>query len=161
MLKTHVSHKSLEVIDLYRQNGITLLCFPPYTTHVLQPLDRVYYGPLMTFYNKACESFMLHNPSKRITDYVIAGLFYTAYMAAATIDKGVSGFECTGIFPLNRHRIPEFRFTPSLTTYNGSDEVSASSVSTPSTESFTHYTLQLAVKRSFLMFLMLVKSSML
>ena len=94
----------------------------PMTTHVLQPLDRVFYGPLKTFYNKACESFMLHNPSKRITDYDIAGLFNTAYMAAATIDKGVSGFECTGIFPLNRHRIPEFCFTPSLTTDNASDQ---------------------------------------
>jgi len=133
LLDGHVSHKSLEVVDLCRQNGITLLCFPPHTTHVLQPLDRVFYGPLKTFYNKACESFMLHNPSKRITDYDIAGLFNTAYMAAATIDKGVSGFECTGIFPLNRHRIPEFCFTPSLTTDNASDEVSASSVSTPST----------------------------
>ena len=129
-LDGHVSHKSLEVIDLARKNGITLICFPPHTTHVLQPLDRVFYGPLKTHYNRACESFMLHNPGRRIDDYKVAGLFNTAYMAAATMDKGVSGFECTGIFPLNRDRIPEYRFTPSLTTDNTTDEPSSLSDST-------------------------------
>ena len=34
LLDGHVSHKSLEVVDLCRQNGITLLCFPPHTTHI-------------------------------------------------------------------------------------------------------------------------------
>jgi len=69
------------------------MCFPPHTTHVLQTLDQVFYGPLKTHYNRACESFMLHNPGRWIDDYKDAGLFNTAYMAAATMDKGVSGFE--------------------------------------------------------------------
>ena len=37
----------------------------------------------------------------------------------------MSGFECTGTFPLNRDQVPEYRFTPSLTTDNTTDEPSS------------------------------------
>lgn len=117
-LDGHVSHKSIEVIEAARQNGVTLISFPPHTTHALQPLDCVFFGPLKTFYHQACESFMLRNPGKRIIDYDVAGIFNTAYVAAATIDKGVSGFECTGIYPFNRNKIGQFRFSAALTTDN-------------------------------------------
>ena len=118
LLDGHVSHKSPEIIDCGRKTGVILLCFPPHTTHALQPLDCVFYGPLKTYYNQACESFMTHNPFKRITDYDVAALFNRAYVSAATLDKGVSGFEQTGIYPFNRHRIHEYRFAPSIITDN-------------------------------------------
>ena len=35
----HYSHVSLELIKLARDNNIHLLCLPPNTTHILQPLD--------------------------------------------------------------------------------------------------------------------------
>src|SRR5699024_4365144 len=39
LLDGHATHvKSLEVIDLARENGVVLLCFPPHCTHRLQPL---------------------------------------------------------------------------------------------------------------------------
>lgn len=118
LLDGHVSHKSLSLIQMARSQGVTLICFPPHTTHALQPLDCVFFGPLKTYYHQACESFMLHNPGKRISDYDIASLFNTAYVSAATIDKCATGFSCTGIFPLNRNKIPEYRYAPSLTTDN-------------------------------------------
>jgi len=62
------------------QNGVILVCFPPHTTHDLQPLDCVFYGPLKRYYEEACESFILHNTGKRITDYDIAAIFNTAYV---------------------------------------------------------------------------------
>jgi hypothetical protein len=117
-LDGHISHKSLPLIDSARKNGVTLICFPPHTTHALQPLDCVFYGPLKTYYHQACESFMLHNPGKRITDYDVAAIFNSAYVAAATLDKCVNGFDCTGIYPFNRNKIPDFRYAPSLTTDN-------------------------------------------
>ncbi len=35
----HASHVNLELIDIARDNNIILLCLPPHTTHLLQPLD--------------------------------------------------------------------------------------------------------------------------
>jgi len=69
---------------------------------------------------------MLHNAGKRITDYDIAAIFNTAYVSAATLDKCVSGFNCTGIYPFNRNRIPEYRYAPSATTDNSAAYESAS-----------------------------------
>ena len=69
---------------------------------------------------------MLHNAGKRITDYDIAAIFNTAYVSAATLDKGVKGFDCTGIYPFNRNRIPEYRYAPSATTDNSATYESAS-----------------------------------
>ena len=78
LLDRHVSHKSLPLIEAARSHGVTLLCFPPHTTHAFQSLDCVFFGPLQKFYNQACEAFMLHNPGKLINDYDIASLFKTA-----------------------------------------------------------------------------------
>ena len=126
LLDGHVSHKSLPLIESARQNGVILVCFPPHTTHALQPLDCVFFGPLKRYYQEACENYMLHNAGKRITDYDIAGIFNTAYVSAATLDKGVKGFECTGIYPFNRNRIPEYRYAPAATTDNSATYESAS-----------------------------------
>jgi len=61
---------------------------------------------------------MLHHAGKRIKDYEDASHCNTAYTTAATIDKCQSGFECSGIYQLNRHRIPEFRYAAFMTTDN-------------------------------------------
>ena len=42
----HISHKSLEAVELARANGVELISFPPDTTRRLQPLDKCYFGPL-------------------------------------------------------------------------------------------------------------------
>ncbi|ELT93700.1 hypothetical protein CAPTEDRAFT_207955 [Capitella teleta] len=66
LLDNHESHCSIASIDKARDAGITLLSFPPHCSHKLQPLDRTVYGPLKTFYNAACDSWMLRNPGKRV-----------------------------------------------------------------------------------------------
>ena len=47
LLDGHVSHKSLPLIESARQNDVILVSFPPHTSHALQPLDCVFYCPLM------------------------------------------------------------------------------------------------------------------
>lgn len=34
----HASHKTLEAVTFCRDDGIDVICFPPHTTHRLQPL---------------------------------------------------------------------------------------------------------------------------
>jgi len=43
---SHDSHISGNFITYYIQNKITLLILPPYTSHILQPLDISIFGPL-------------------------------------------------------------------------------------------------------------------
>jgi len=39
LLDNHESHMSIEELDLCKENGVTLLTFPPHCSHRLQPLD--------------------------------------------------------------------------------------------------------------------------
>jgi len=59
---------------------------------------------------------MTSNPGKRIGFYDIARIFRTAYIRAATIDKGVHGFQACGIYPLNPEIFTDADFVGSLMT---------------------------------------------
>lgn len=51
LMDNHATHISLESINLCREYHITLLGFPPHTSHRMQPLDVSFYGPLKTAYS--------------------------------------------------------------------------------------------------------------
>ena len=46
----HASHVSTAAVDFCLRNDIILLCLPPHSTHVLQPLDIGLFAPLATAY---------------------------------------------------------------------------------------------------------------
>ncbi|CAH2016563.1 unnamed protein product [Acanthoscelides obtectus] len=46
LLDNHDSHLSIDSLDYLKENGVTVLSFPPHCSHKLQPLDRSVYGPL-------------------------------------------------------------------------------------------------------------------
>jgi len=45
-MDSHVSHITPEILSKTSDNGIHLVTFPSYTTHLLQPLDVGVYRPL-------------------------------------------------------------------------------------------------------------------
>jgi len=65
----HNSHKTLQAVDVARDNGITMITLPPHSTHKLQPLDRTFFKSLKANYNRAADNFMTTNVGKRITQY--------------------------------------------------------------------------------------------
>lgn len=84
-----------------RENHITILSLPPHTSHRMQPLDVVFFGPLKKVYNRECDLYMRSKPGEAITVYKIAEIFNKAYSSVVTIGKGVSGFASTGIYRIN------------------------------------------------------------
>jgi len=112
----HCSHKSLEAIEMARQNGVVMLCLPPHTTHRMQPLDKTFFGPLKVNYNRECDKWMLTNAGRRITQYEQASLFGMAYIRSATMEKAVSGFQSTGLWPFNPDVFTAEDFRASLVT---------------------------------------------
>jgi hypothetical protein len=101
IVDNHASHISLKVVDYCRDSGIVLLSLPPHCTHRLQPLDVSFFGPLKTYYSQACDSWMSKNPGKGINEYHVASLLCGPYLKAANMAVAVSGFRCTGIYPLD------------------------------------------------------------
>ena len=82
LLDNHASHTALKNIEFCRDNGITLLTFPPHCTHKLQPLDRTLFGPLKKAMNTASDNWMRTNVAKVMAIYDIPSITKTAFDVA-------------------------------------------------------------------------------
>ncbi|GBM18551.1 hypothetical protein AVEN_47943-1 [Araneus ventricosus] len=121
----HNSHtKSLELVNLARANNVVLLCFPPHTTHRLQPLDVSFMAPLSAFYEQETRKWLINHPGRCVTIYQVGKLFKAAFSRAAIVQTAVKGFEKTGIYPFNRDVFPKYLFAPSETTEKPLDNTS-------------------------------------
>jgi hypothetical protein len=98
------THYSLKVIKAAQENNIHILCEPPHTSHLLQPLDKIFFN-LKDAFNKICYT------SKVVDAHAFVGKGNMAIVLNDAQEnawsKGVikSGFKRTGIFPLNRSQI--------------------------------------------------------
>ena len=103
ILDGHSSHtKNIAAIEYARERGIHMLSLPPHTTHKLQPLDRSFFGPLMSNFNQAADKWMRNHAGKGITTYQICSLFGEAYVKTASMSNALAGFVKSGIWPCNR-----------------------------------------------------------
>ncbi|KAF2884452.1 hypothetical protein ILUMI_21718 [Ignelater luminosus] len=102
LLDGHASHtQSLELIDEARNNGVTIICFSPHTTHKLQPGDVGFMRPLSVFYDQAVTTWRRSNPGQVVTQFQVAELFGQAFIRAATMSTALNAFKACGIFPYN------------------------------------------------------------
>lgn len=116
VLDNHSSHIHINTLDFCKENGITLLSFPPHCSHKLQPLDRSVFGPLKKAINTACDGWMRSHPGKTMSIYDIPGIIKTAMPLAFTQANIQAGFCKTGIYPYNRNLFQEIDFAPSYVT---------------------------------------------
>ncbi|XP_053960488.1 uncharacterized protein LOC128864756 [Anastrepha ludens] len=56
LLDNHVSHLSVEAIDLAIAHGITIVSFPPHCSHRMQPLDVSVFGPFKAMFHNQCQA---------------------------------------------------------------------------------------------------------
>lgn len=122
LLDNHSSHISISLIEFCRTNFITLLSFPPHTSHRLQPLDRGVYGPFKKYFNNAGDQWMKNNPGKRMTIYDLPSIVKTSLPLATTPANILAGFSCTGIWPFNREIFRDSDFNASTVTDRPLDE---------------------------------------
>lgn len=113
ILDGHASHcSSPELLQTAVNNEVALVCLPSHTTHVLQPLDRSFFGPLKTYFRKETNAWMANpkNEKRQIERRVMGMLIGKAWGKAATVANAVSGFRVAGIFPFDPNVIPDELF---------------------------------------------------
>lgn len=110
VMDNHSTHTTLAAYNKCKDNNITVVTIPPHTSHRLQPLDVTFYSSLKSAFGRECDSFMKSHPLTKITPYELASIFNKAYIRVSNIEKGVSGFKSTGIFPLDTDKFSEDDF---------------------------------------------------
>lgn len=64
LLDNHVSHMSVEALDIAAANGVHILSFPPHCSHRLQPLDVSVFSPVKNYYKSQCSAWQKNNANK-------------------------------------------------------------------------------------------------
>ena len=147
ILDGHSSHETLGLLELAIQENIHIICLPPHTSHMLQPLDRSVFGPFNTAYNTACSEFLSESPYHIVNKGSFLHLFHKAFDNGITRENVVNGFKACGIVPFNPDAIPSEAFHPSFATENPLPQQHSSSdnpTSVPSVSQRT-YTIYLAL----------------
>lgn len=82
ILDGHSSHCSdVSVLDYAAQNDIILLCLPSHTIQYLQPLDRSFFKPLKSSWQRAVTNWVHSNPGKRLSRYDFGSLLNKSKLA--------------------------------------------------------------------------------
>ena len=87
ILDNYASHVSLPTINFCRKNNIMILSIPPSTSHRLQPLDRTFFGPLLTYCNQEIEKWLLNHSGRRVSHFDVVGILNKAYLQSADVKK--------------------------------------------------------------------------
>lgn len=111
ILDGHKSHITLEIVNLARENNIHIVCLPPHSTHILQPLDVAVFKPVKSAWRKIVHEHNKGDESAEKFRNIDKGEFTRLLKKLIQSGKAflrshaVAGFESTGIYPINRNAI--------------------------------------------------------
>ena len=95
LLDGHSTHYNPKFIEKAAYERIVVLCLPPNTIHLCQPLDKGIFGPLKTYWNEEVHYFLRRHPRE-------VQVFSRAWGRAMTIPNASGAFRTTGVYPFDR-----------------------------------------------------------
>ena len=117
ILDGHTSYITTAIIQYALDHKFILLCLPPHTTHVLQPLDVGLFAPLATAYKANIRSITRLGASAHVNKVDFLEQYQKARASAFSIPNIQKAFEKTGLLLYDPARIldlfPTVPSTPS------------------------------------------------
>ena len=105
-------HFSESVLRQSATQDISFICLPPNSTHILQPLDVAFYGPLKRYWRQILDEWKMSSAKRSITltkdmlPRLLNKLYNKLYEDdTETSENLVSGFRKCGIHPLNSEEV--------------------------------------------------------
>src|SRR5438477_13014602 len=83
------------------QHNIALLCLPPHTTHILQPLDIKLFAPLQTAYQKGVRAKSWFQGFYQVDKVEFLEILQDAHDKAFTTKNILSRWQAAGLLPFN------------------------------------------------------------
>lgn len=100
------SHLSVKIVELCQQHNIKFIFLPPNSTHICQPLDVSYFRPLKIAWRKVLKEYKSKKKGSIAKDIFPRLLKATLQKVALSSTNNIkSGFEATGIYPLDRSKV--------------------------------------------------------
>ena len=96
----HESHDSVDFQQYCKDNKIIILCMPPHSSHLLQPLDVGCFSPLKKAYGRQVEGLM-RSHINHITKLEFLPCFKGAFFASITKSNIQGGFRGAGLVLFN------------------------------------------------------------
>ena len=101
----HLTHLSLAIFDLVIQENISLVKLPAHCTDILQPLDISCFSLLKQKYQKLLTEFVHRTGGRqKLSKPVSCNLIPKIWRKGLTKENLVSGFQKTGIFPVDQSK---------------------------------------------------------
>ena len=109
------THFNLKVLQLAKDNNITFLCLPSNATHIMQPLDVAFFGPMKRTWRSILDKWKRETGLRQtVTKDAFPKLLSQLHerLFDQNMSKNLcSGFAASGIYPLNPEkpirRLPE------------------------------------------------------
>jgi len=122
LLDGHASHISTTTLQFRLEHKIVLLCLPPHSTHLLQPLDVGIFPPLATAYKKGIQERSRYSVVYSIDKVDFLEVYQAARKTAITPENVQKAWQATGIYPFNpqvvlSQLLPSRPQTPSTSTH--------------------------------------------
>ena len=103
----HHSHISLELIKRARDNNVIILCLPPNTTHLLQPLDIAVFAPLKKAWRLILKEYKLKSRGQVASKEVFPSLICKLWEVSFKQEHIKGGFRGAGLVPYSRAHVLE------------------------------------------------------
>lgn len=113
IMDSHSSHVSPKVLDFARSNNIVLFTIPARTSHILQPLDVGVFQPLKVEWRAELQKYKTDHPSSNPTLFDFHKFLTPVYGRCFDQTNIRSGFEKSGIYPLNKSAVQVEAIAPS------------------------------------------------
>lgn len=114
----HLSHISIQLIQLAISHNVTILKLPPHTSHILQPLDISVFRGLKSIWDQYLTGWARKNIGRRLSKSEFTNVLGKTWRNFDWASKLKSRFKKTGIFnidnPLrvNRNALPQSSYHP-------------------------------------------------
>ena len=116
-LDGHGSHLSMRFLDWCQEHKILIACYPPHSTHRLQPLDISCFAPSSTYYSQDLDDLIRQSEGHTsIKNRDFFSIFWPAFQQAFRKEVIESAWSRTGIWPFNPEAVlkafPEQHLSP-------------------------------------------------
>ena len=107
ILDGHASHISAQAMEFCEAQGIIILCLPPHTTHLLQPLDVGIFAPLASTYKSNVQKASRVGAGYSIDKKEFMELYQAARVSTATTELVQKAWAASGLSPFNPDTVLE------------------------------------------------------